>query len=1846
MKIPDESTLQKRFRFQKDLQVQDHLPKSYLLRNRQGQHCLHLAAAFGGIEYLPQEILTPDNLRDADHNGDTPLHIATKSGRLSELPLNDLPISFFVRRNDQGENIYTLAAARGYLKQLPEDIRLKDPDLIDLKFNNWITKGGGNLDPILLDPNLWTLQPVNRPRTTYLHLAAQNRLLHLLPNSLTGLSALVTADQSGQTPLGLTISLGSLDSILDRIPEDFDWSMMAHIPTKSSYYHLLAKYKQLQLLGTISIDTLSLRDGTGTSVIDTLYKAESLNILPEEFQWLQKDFRENRSKDLISRGQIRALPPNFDWRERMRDGSTPLHQAAKCGLLLQVPANLLHPSILLSTDSTGESVVTTAFKSGHIATIPEDLRYHAEGYPESLLEEWLKSGSWPDVSSMFKSPEFLLRSPGGARNGETFLHRAAASGLLGQLPQDCLTENCLTKIAGPTDESVITTAFKNGHIATIPEGLRHLAKGYAESLLKDGLNRGTLAEIPSVIKSPEFLLRSPENARNGETFLHQVAAAGLLGQLPEHCLTENCLSKSDQNGNTVLHTLVSFLRAATAPNCCFTRIRLLKTKNTNGQDVFQTASSLPGFGGFPICLFTPEILLSDDSSGMSIADIIESNGYTHLLPLSLQNYSKIKNIGILISRMRENFLALEEIRFKVSPDVVSEVLFQTIKRDFVRDWSTRFPDLKLDDEQADAVAEFGPHVQVTARAGSGKTRTLVARALFHITHCRVHPSSILILAFNKKAVGEIRERLSDYLNDEQMPHVLTFHALAYRIVKPAEDLIYDEGETKEGQVFSTTIQRIIDEGMRGGPLEAELRALMEERWQADLKRIIRLGFNLPQEEFLDLRASLSETTMNGRRVNSEAHKHIGNALLRLGIGYSYRRCIHRSAGTAYAPDFSHYHKETKQRFLIEVLGEDAAQANAARQAFWKSDRSANAHLLQLTEADCLDPDVTLERVARELAVRGIDVSPMSADELWLALRDDVIRDFTKAVKGFISRCQKELIEPEQLAGIIEARSSHSVEIQVQFWHLCEKIYARYRQVLIEQRQTDFDQLMLNAAGMIRDGNTGFKSARGSGDISQIRHLLIDEYQDFSHLFDELRKSIIARSPDVNFFCVGDDWQAINKFAGSDLRYFTGFTRTFEPSVRKLITRNYRSCRKIVEIGNRVMQGEGEPSIPNSNEQGNTWRVEAGAYGNLSEAEEVVIDELGDDALSILRIASDCTSRGESVAILSRTSSVATPEGMHKLEKWQERLRSFLPEKDRGLLEASTTHGYKGKEADVVILLDPEAYPFVHPDAIFSTIFGDTFQSIQDDEKRLFYVGVTRPKNTLYLLSYPSRYSDERPYRIKFLANAYPPSFDINRLQSNLLCGSRVVVRLTNRPGTYGNGGTFPIKDQLKESEFKWNEDRKIWSIFLERGSISSPFECVQYLNAQPWIRSADGIVASFSWEDQQHRMSIVGGRVQPEGSAVPLPANEFSPPAQPEPCSPKNVGNSPATLASTTQPGLTNRLPQSADVAKGVFETRIAGMRYEGRMEKARHLAVGAFVRLEREPGNSHDRNAIQVLTAEGVRIGYLSRHVAAHLASGLDAWGGTSPAKVTSNWTQPPPHFHVAIQIAFPLPPGVVIPQELDAKAHLEDNPFVDTRPRANADRTPSPHPVDYVEPKQARSESAEDIPRSDPDESLPEIPSPDGPPRLSGDLTQAQEDALGDLLDPSLGGLVTELYLSGCCPWPYIGYEGLDSQGRCTDSILEVAWPDFKVGIALPTNDVRPFVANGWTILPATSVNASAMRRLFAFETEAAPAHDKGSTRQADMPATRTEVGHGIGDFAITDRSFQHGPFSDEEPDDDIPF
>ena len=113
----------------------------------------------------------------------------------------------------------------------------------------------------------------------------------------------------------------------------------------------------------------------------------------------------------------------------------------------------------------------------------------------------------------------------------------------------------------------------------------------------------------------------------------------------------------------------------------------------------------------------------------------------------------------------------------------------------------------LDEEQFNAAcSDLEKNTLVKARAGSGKTRTLVGRTLFLQKFAGIHPNNLLILAFNRKAKEEIEERLSKLL-DGAVPFVKTFHSLAHNLVKPTQKMLYDDEENNQ-RALSTEVAKL------------------------------------------------------------------------------------------------------------------------------------------------------------------------------------------------------------------------------------------------------------------------------------------------------------------------------------------------------------------------------------------------------------------------------------------------------------------------------------------------------------------------------------------------------------------------------------------------------------------------------------------------------------------------------------------------------------------------------------------------------------------------------------------------------------------------------------------------------------------------------------------------------------------------------------------------------------------------------------------------------------------------------------------------------------------------------
>jgi DNA helicase-4 len=222
------------------------------------------------------------------------------------------------------------------------------------------------------------------------------------------------------------------------------------------------------------------------------------------------------------------------------------------------------------------------------------------------------------------------------------------------------------------------------------------------------------------------------------------------------------------------------------------------------------------------------------------------------------------NKGALVARLKDvlesDFLAADGV-LAADPDaeLLSENEYGELKATFVRDWAARELQQPLDSEQAAAVAATVGDIQVVARAGSGKTRTLVTRAIFLQKHCKVSPDKILLLAFNKKAVEEMKNRLAETLG-ENLPHVMTFHALANALVHPAEQLVLDDASADQFG-HSREVQEVIDEHLREENYRGRIRDLMLAYFREDWERIVDGRFQMTMEESLAYRRALPRESL-------------------------------------------------------------------------------------------------------------------------------------------------------------------------------------------------------------------------------------------------------------------------------------------------------------------------------------------------------------------------------------------------------------------------------------------------------------------------------------------------------------------------------------------------------------------------------------------------------------------------------------------------------------------------------------------------------------------------------------------------------------------------------------------------------------------------------------------------------------------------------------------------------------------------------------------------------------------------------------------------------------------------
>ena len=696
---------------------------------------------------------------------------------------------------------------------------------------------------------------------------------------------------------------------------------------------------------------------------------------------------------------------------------------------------------------------------------------------------------------------------------------------------------------------------------------------------------------------------------------------------------------------------------------------------------------------------------------------------------------------------------------------------------------------------------------------------------------------MLLLAFNRKAAEEMRDRLDSDLQGS-IPHVMTFDALAYALVRP-EKIIKDEPEGEQSQ--SRAIQDVIDGYRRNPNYYDKIRTLMMAYFRADWDRII-LGDRNPAE-MLCYRRSLRRESLNGDYVKSFGEKVIANFLFEHDIKYKYERNFWWNDSN-YRPDFT---IGDKRGIIIEYFGRkgdpDYDVQSEEKRNYWRN--KPNWRLLEFVPDNLTSNGVESFRslLKQKLEACKIPCNRLSEEEIWDRIKDHrAIDRFTKVTTGFIKYCRKLALTSEELSNRVNNHDCVS-EVEQSFLDLAQMFYKSYLERLQTTGEEDFDGLMQKAAERVAADKTVFWRKSGCGDLKQIQYVLIDEYQDFSELFHRLVQAIREQNPRTRFFCVGDDWQAINGFAGSDLRFFQNFEQFFEDSRELPVATNYRSARAIVDVGNALMKGQGTPARAHKKMTGKVTIADLSTFEPTPQEKE---ENSGDNLTpAVLRLVNKAINDGKDVVLLSRNNSLnrlpwyvdyrdKRNSSERGIDRFLRSLRTRLPDELAEKVTISTVHKYKGLQKDVVIVLDavPQCYPSIHPNLIFTRVFGDSIERVVDEERRLFYVALTRAAEELFILTEKDSFSpflEDLEKNIERLEwSDYPP-----------LEGS-ITIRVGNQNGR-GAEPTIAVKNLLRNEGFRWNGKTKTWNSTRP----TEGFSVGEFANQARWSDSSDGIEVRF-----------------------------------------------------------------------------------------------------------------------------------------------------------------------------------------------------------------------------------------------------------------------------------------------------------------------------------------------------------------------------------------------------------------
>jgi len=737
-------------------------------------------------------------------------------------------------------------------------------------------------------------------------------------------------------------------------------------------------------------------------------------------------------------------------------------------------------------------------------------------------------------------------------------------------------------------------------------------------------------------------------------------------------------------------------------------------------------------------------------SSQLIGAFCENNGIS--LSVAETVLSDYANFGVLVDRHNESYIR----RAMVEERAYLDTILQKVD-----------PQIKLDEEQRRVVLTDEDHCLVIAGAGAGKTTTVAAKVKYLVDKKGIDPSQILVVSFTNKAVQELRDKLNKDLAID-CP-IATFHSTGNAILRkqsPEKLTIVDSSKLyfvlqdyfrnsilKNESLVNNLIlffASYFDAPYEGQDLNAFFNKIAKSNFST-----IRSDLNEFKKKIIDTRTKKS-VTIQSEVMRSHQEVEIANFLYLNAIDYEYEPMYKYAIPQArkpYTPDFI-IRQDDKvayiEHFGITQDGKNdrfsSDQLASYKSAINDKIRIHKQHgtTLIYTFSQYSDRRTLLEHLQEELENNGFELRPRSNKEVMEKLiaseENRYIRRLINLICRFITNFKTNGYTADEFTRMYH--STQNVRSKL-FLNICYDCYLEYERYLKENNAVDFEDMINESARILRE----VKEMKQKLDF---KYIIVDEYQDISRQRFDL-VTALSEVTDAKIIAVGDDWQSIYAFSGSDITFFTKFEEKMGYAKLLKIVNTYRNSQEVIDIAGSFIQKnasqitkdlkspktivdpviiytyDGSHKKPNAHNK-------SGANYAIAHVVEVALAQI------IAFNKQEGKPENSSILLLGRFGFDGDKLEKSGLFEDIERGSKLKSVKYPALnITFMTAHASKGLGYDNVIVVNGrnETYGFpskIEDDPVLAFVIKGDRSIDYAEERRLFYVAMTRTKNRVYFIA--------------------------------------------------------------------------------------------------------------------------------------------------------------------------------------------------------------------------------------------------------------------------------------------------------------------------------------------------------------------------------------------------------------------------------------------------------------------------------------------------------------------------------